>query len=102
MQEFQPSQYGHSSMLRPHRGAMILTFGILGIVVCFIFGIMAWVMGTEDLRQMDAGEMDPAGRDMTQIGRIMGIVITCLLAAGALLYGLFFIVVILIGVAGSP
>ena len=31
------------SAMRPHRGTMILVFGILGLVCCIIFGIMAWV-----------------------------------------------------------
>lgn len=64
---------------QPHRGAMILTFGILGWVVCLIFGIMAWVMGNADLKAMDEGRMDSDGRGMTQIGRILGM-IQCILA----------------------
>jgi hypothetical protein len=53
---------------------MILVFGILGIVLCIIFGIVAWVMGNSDLREMDAGRMDPEGRGLTQAGKICGIV----------------------------
>lgn len=62
--------------LRPHRGAMILVLGILGLIICFILGIIAWVMATGDLRQMDAGQMDPSGRGLTQAGKILGIVAT--------------------------
>jgi predicted Zn finger-like uncharacterized protein len=58
----------------PHRGGMILTFGILGWVVCFIFGIMAWSMGSADLRKMDEGTMDPEGRGLTRAGQIIGMV----------------------------
>ena len=60
--------------MRPHRGTMILVFGILSWVVCFIFGIFAWVMGNSDLRAMDAGQMDPSGRGITQAGKIVGMV----------------------------
>lgn len=60
--------------MEPHRGTMILIFGILGIVCCLIFGIVAWVMGQNDLKKMDAGQMDPSGRGMTNAGRILGIV----------------------------
>ena len=63
----------------PHRGVTILIFGILGWAVCLIFGIMAWVMGNADIKAMDEGRMDPEGRGMTQIGRIMGMV-QCILA----------------------
>ena len=74
--------------------AALFTLGILGIVVCFICGIIAWVMGKNDLRQMDAGIMDPAGRDLTNAGRICGIIgfiLGCISAASALLWILFVI-----------
>jgi predicted ferric reductase len=60
--------------LTPHRGVVVLVLGILGLVVCFICGIIAWVMGNNDLRQMDAGAMDPSGRGMTQAGKICGMI----------------------------
>jgi len=60
--------------LKPHRGGIILALGILGIVVCFILGIIAWVMGKNDLNEMDAGIMDPSGRGLTQAGKICGMV----------------------------
>lgn len=46
--------------MRSHRGVTILVFGILGLLVCQLLGIAAWVMGNEDLREMDAGWMDPS------------------------------------------
>ena len=58
----------------PHRGVLILVLGILGIVCCFICGIIAWVMGNNDLREIDAGRMDPSGRGLTQAGKICGMV----------------------------
>jgi len=64
--------------LQPHRGVLILVFGILGLVVCFIFGILAWVWGNTDLREMDAGRMDPEGRGLTNAGRILGMIATIL------------------------
>ena len=60
--------------LNPHRGGVILALGILGLVVCFICGIFAWIMGKNDLWEMDMGRMDPSGRGLTQAGRICGIV----------------------------
>jgi hypothetical protein len=66
--------------MKPHRGVLVLVFGILGLVVCPFFGIAAWVMGNTDLQEMDAAQMDPSGRDFTRVGRICGIVATALLA----------------------
>ena len=65
--------------MRPHRGVTILVFGILGLLACQLLGIAAWVMGNEDLREMDAGWMDPSGRDMTNAGRILGMIGTAML-----------------------
>lgn len=65
--------------MQPHRGVLILVFGILSFVVCPFFGIAAWVMGNTDLREMAAGRMDRSGRDLTQAGRICGIVGTLLI-----------------------
>ena len=68
------SQYSAQQMLRPHRGVLILVLGILGIVCCFICGIIAWVMGSNDLKEMSAGRMDASGQGLTQAGKICGIV----------------------------
>lgn len=60
--------------MRPHRGTMILVFGILGLVCCIAFGIAAWVMGSADEKAMAAGQMDPAGLGSTKAGRICGMI----------------------------
>lgn len=74
--------------LKPHRGGVVLALGILGLIVCSACGIIAWVMGKNDLREMDAGIMDPAGRGTTRAGKICGIisfVIQCVVAVILLL-----------------
>lgn len=65
--------------MKPHRGAVILVFGILGLVLCQLLGVAAWVMGNQDLQEMDAGVMDSTGRDLTNAGRICGMIATALL-----------------------
>jgi len=65
--------------LRPHRGRLILTLGVLSFVIAGVLtGIPAWVMGSGDLKKMDAGIMDPEGRALTMAGRILGKVCTIL------------------------
>ena len=79
--------------MKPHRGTLILVFGILGLVTgCVPLGIVAWVMGNGDLKQIDAGAMDPTGRSTTNAGRICGMIATILCALG-LLVGIVFAVV---------
>jgi len=82
----QQPQYGAPAGVKPHRGTLILVFGILGFVVCVIFEIVAWVMGNNDLREMDAGRMDPAGRDTTKAGKICGMISTILGIAAVVIW----------------
>jgi hypothetical protein len=71
-----------------HRGGLILLLGLLGIILqpCPgpIFAIAAWVMGSNDLREMEAGRMDRSGSDLTRAGMIMGMIISVLWIVGLL------------------
>jgi hypothetical protein len=81
--------------MKPHRGAVILAFGILGLAVCQLFGVAAWVMANADLKEMNRGYKDPGGRDLTQAGRIPGIVSTVLLAISLVFVILFLLITML-------
>ncbi len=81
----------------PHRGVLILVLGICGLLVCGFCGIAAWIMGGSDLAAMKAGRMDPSGRDMTQIGYILGIISSILMLLVLGVWCLFF----MIGMAGA-
>ncbi len=72
--------------LKPHRGTLVLVLGILGIACCMICGIIAWVMGNNDLKEMDAGIMDPEGKSITQAGKICGMVSVGLQILGLLIW----------------
>lgn len=76
--------------MKPHRGTLILVFGILGIVCCVAFGIAAWVMGNGDLKEMAEGRMDPAGQSTTQAGKICGMIGVGLAIVGAIVWGAMF------------
>jgi hypothetical protein len=79
-------------MLEPHRGALVLAFGIFSIVVPLIgglcclpsglvglaFGIPAILMGRADTKKYTAGLMDPTGYSSTQAGLICGIIGTAI------------------------
>lgn len=78
---------GGPTHLQPHRGGLILAFGIISLFFCnIIFGPLAWIMGNRDLREMDAGRMDRSGEGLTRAGRVCGIIGVCLFAAGILLW----------------
>ena len=74
--------------LKPHRGGMVLAFGIVGLVCCAVFGVLAWIFGQNDLKEMDQGVMDPAGRDLTNAGRILGIIATVLWVLGLVFWAI--------------
>jgi hypothetical protein len=82
--------------MKPHRGTLIMVLGILGIVLCGFLGIPAWIMANADLRQMDAGTMDPSGRSTTNAGRICGIIGIILL-----ILTIIFGVVVAVGFRGA-
>jgi hypothetical protein len=98
MSQIPPIQSSGSIATRPHRAGTVLTLGIVGLVLTlgcglgWILGIVAWVMGNADLRQMDAGTMDPSGRGNTQAGKICGIISVALAALGLVIY-LFMVLV---------
>ena len=79
---------------KPHRGGAILALGIIGIVVCFVTGIIAWVMGSNDLKEMDAGIRDKSGYSLTKAGMICGIISVVLAILS------IFWVIFVIGVSG--
>jgi predicted Zn finger-like uncharacterized protein len=85
----------------PHRGTLILVFGILSLVVCGFFGPVAWILGNNDLAEMRAGRMDREGEGMTQAGRICGMIASILMIAGCLCYGMIFLMMAAGGAAGG-
>lgn len=78
--------------MEPHRGTTVLVLGILGLVVCQICGIIAWVMANQDIPKMEAGTMDPEGLGQTKAGKICGIISVVLLAVVIVVYAFIFIV----------
>ena len=70
---------GRRGALAPHRGGLILAFGVMSLVVCGLFGPVAWVMGNADLAAMQAGTMDREGEGLTQAGRVLGMIASLLM-----------------------
>ena len=84
----QPPAYQKSG-----RGGLVLALGILSLTTsCFILGIIAWVMGNNDLADMDAGVMNPTERGLTNAGRIIGMISTILAIIGI---GFFILIIAL-------
>ncbi len=76
-----------SSYATPHRGGLILAFGLLSWIVCPVFGFVAFLLGSADLKEMDAGRMDPSGHGLTQAGYIVGLIHAILVGIVVLGFG---------------
>lgn len=91
--------------MQPHRGTLVLVFGILSLVICAPLGIAAWIMGRSDLKKMDAGLVDPQGRGLSMAGMICGIIATALFALGLIITLIWFALAVLLvglGAASGP
>ncbi len=83
------NDFQSAAPVKAHRGVMLLIFGILSIICCFIFGILAWVMGNTDLKAMADGQMDRSGEGLTKAGKILGM-IGCAFAILGIIWTVFF------------
>jgi uncharacterized membrane protein YjgN (DUF898 family) len=63
----------------------VLVLGIVSLVVCGLAGPFAWAMGHRVVREIDASNGGYGGRSNAQVGMVLGIVGTGLLALGLLL-----------------
>ncbi|MFM7684468.1 MAG: DUF4190 domain-containing protein [Actinomycetota bacterium] len=74
-------------------GTTILVLGILSLVVCGLLGPVAWVMGNNAIREMDAqSAVNFRNRGNVTAGRICGIIGTVFLVLSVLMI-VFFLVV---------
>jgi uncharacterized protein DUF4190 len=67
------------------RATTALVLGILGMTICSVLAPIAWVMGRNSMRAIDASGGRLGGRGKAQAGFILGIVGTALLALGVVL-----------------
>jgi hypothetical protein len=88
--------------VKPHRGIVILVLGICGFAVCVICGIIAWVMANNDLREMEAGTMDREGYQLTNAGRLCGMLSTIFALIGIGIFVVFMIVAVAGSAAAGP
>jgi hypothetical protein len=114
--------------LQPDRGALILVFGLISLVLnlgstclggftggfgCFGsliaigLAIPAWIMANSDLKGMARGEVDPAGRSNTSAGKILAIIslvisLLAIILGVLVVLGIFGGLAILGGAAGRP
>ena len=82
------------AILGPSGSGKTTLLNLLAGIPAVICGIIAWVMGSADLKEMDAGRMDPSGRGSTNAGKICGMISVILACVGTVIYILAMAVVI--------
>ena len=68
------------------QGTLILVLGIVGLVLCQLAGPVAWIMGRNALREMDASGQQFTNRGQVKAGMICGIIATVLTVLVIALY----------------
>ena len=87
------SPYGMAPQPHP-QGTLVLVLGIIGLVACFIPGIVALVMGNRAIKEIDANPAAYNNRSNVQIGRILGIIGIVWQVGLGIIYGIFIAVAI--------
>jgi hypothetical protein len=93
-----PPQYTQSSTGggASTKAILALVFGIASYVLCpFIFGIVAWILGAGEKREIEQGLSSKEGRGFAVAGMWLGIVNVILSVLGILFY--LFIIIIAVG-----
>lgn len=85
------------SSQRSSNATIILVLGILSLICCGLLGPVAWIMGNNALRDIDAGLGNPNDRGLVVAGRILGIIGTVLMILGIIAYGVIFLMAIMAG-----
>jgi outer membrane protein assembly factor BamE (lipoprotein component of BamABCDE complex) len=63
--------------LKPHRGQLLAILGVMSVIIVpLILAPITWLMARNDLKEMDAGRMDPAGRQQTETARLLAMLST--------------------------
>jgi hypothetical protein len=79
--------------MKPNRATMVFVFSLLSWFVCIIFGIVAFVQSKADMREMQAGVMDPSGMGLTKAAYYISMIHFIVFAALIALYVVIFAVV---------
>ncbi len=98
--------YQQSTGSASNKAIWALVLGITSLVCSLglFTGIPAWIIGSKEIKDIEAGRSDQSGKVMAQIGMWLGIISTILSGLGLIaliLYFIFILGILGIMVAGS-
>jgi hypothetical protein len=68
---------GGSVVPKPEGATTVFILGLLGLLICGILGIFAWIQGNDYMKRCRAAGVEPEG--LAVAGRIMGMITTGLM-----------------------
>lgn len=80
------------------QSGLVLAMGILSWIVCPICGVIAWVMGSQALKDMQQGTADPTNRGLVQVGYYLGMVNVILAIC---CFGFYILMIALFAIGGN-
>ncbi len=80
---------------KPEGATTVFVLGLLGLLVCGILGIFAWIQGNDYMNRCRALGVEPEG--LAVAGRVMGMIATILIIVGVV----FFIGMMALGVMSA-
>jgi hypothetical protein len=87
------------AMQKSSNGTLVLVLGILAWVgFGCLTGLPAWIIGNQSLKSIQRGEADPNDQSMVQIGRILGMISTILVLVVAVVWIVFFGLILGVGI----
>lgn len=74
--EIRPAEPVQTSQTQLPRGngVLILVLGILGLILCPPIGIIAWIMGHQELNKIRLGQVSNQDEGLARAGKILGII----------------------------
>lgn len=91
---------GYPRQIEHPQGTTVLVLGIVSVVVCQLTAPFAWSMGSKALKEIDANPGVYSNRSSVAVGRIMGIIMSGVLALMVAFFGLA-IVLAVVGESSS-
>ena len=76
--------YSAPTYREPSQATTALVLAIVSLVICGLLGPVAWNLGHQEVVAIDAGRRDPANRGQAVAAKIIGMIVTALLALGVL------------------
>jgi hypothetical protein len=68
------NEFHEGEPLQKSRADLVFILGILSLLCCWPLGLVTWLMGRSDLKQIHAGKLSTEGMGTLRAGMIMGII----------------------------